>query len=470
MDENQKILEETLKSKINEGSFRELTDEFTTEPRGRYRCNQGVLIVPSKVKEIAAIVQTCNQFKAPIIPFGGGTGLVGGQIYQGNKTPVIISLQRLNKIRSLCGIQNVITAEAGCTLESIQQGAKNINREFPLSIASKGSCQIGGNLSTNAGGVHVIRYGNIRDLCLGIEAVLPDGQIYHGLSNLRKNNLGLDLKNLLIGSEGILGLITAATLRIFYPQRSTATALFSINTLDEMLAVFEMFQTNFGQNISAFELISKVSFEFLMETNLLHSHPFKKETQWYCLIELGTELEVDIEEKLVDVATKGIENNLIVDGIFAQSEGKRKELWKIRETIPEANNRIGRIITNDISLPINKISEFIEKTTFEINKLDHFRINCFGHLGDGNLHFTIASQNCPPDQYPEETKTLVRDIIKENVERLRGSVAAEHGTGRLHASYLENHSDKGFMHSIRSIKRALDPNNVMNPGVIIPVE
>jgi len=467
VDNENNQIETELRSQLRPEVFQDFTARYKSEPRGLFHCSNGLVLAPSLVDEVTLIVKLCNHYKVPIIPFGGGTGLVGGQIYQGDRKPVIVSFHKMTKIRQVCGIENIITAEAGCTLELLQTEAANNNRVFPLSIVSKGSCQIGGNLATNAGGIHVIRYGNMRDLCLGIEAVLPTGKVLNGLSTLRKNNLGLDLKSLLIGSEGILGLITAATLKLFHKNRSISIAMLGLNGLPEAIRLLELFQNHFGQWISAFELISQTSFDFLLADGFIDRHPFKKPTKWYVLVELGTESEINLDDKLINGVTLAQDQGIIVDGIFANSEKQRINLWRIRENIPEANRHKGSVVSNDISIPIASIPEFMTRTNRQLDQIGGLIINCFGHLGDGNLHYNVFAKEQQSTHYSESTKVKIRTIINDNVDSLSGSIAAEHGTGRLHSSYLHNHGDRAMVESIRTIKAGLDPNNIMNPGAII---
>ncbi len=443
--------------------------EFQSEPRNQFHGAGGVLLAPSLSDEIAFAVSLCNRYNVPVVPYGGGTGLVGGQVLPGVENPVIISLHRMNEIRQISTADNTITVEAGCTLERVHQEAERVNRVFPLSIASKGSCQIGGNLATNAGGIHVIRHGNMRDLCLGIEAVLPSGKVLNRLSSLRKDNFGLDIKNLLIGSEGILGIITAATLKLFPPDRSEETALLGTTDVKAAIRLLELFQGHFGQCISAYELLSKTSFEFLLKAGICTRSPLGFIPDWAILVEVGSELEFDLEDKLVEVMSKAHKQSLVTGGVVANSRRQRNDLWRLRESISEAGRHMGSIVHNDVALPIADIPEFIVKTEKELALLDSFTVNCFGHLGDGSLHYNVFCKGRPADQYSAETKSEVRSIVHGNVLACGGSIAAEHGTGRLKSSYLVEYGDPAFVESIRQIKKALDPSNVMNPGVIVDV-
>ena len=455
-----------LREKLNPGLFSEFSDRYKSEPRGQFKASEGILLVPDTTRDVAEIITHCNTLKIPVIPYGGGTGLVGGQIYNGPEIPVVISLHKLNRIRDVSVTDNLITVEAGCILQRIQEHVAQSNLLFPLSIASKGSCQIGGNLATNAGGVHVIRYGNTRDLCLGLEVVLPDGSIMNNLHRLYKDNLGLDLRNLMIGSEGILGIITAATMKIFPKPVEEATAYLSVPDLDSAIKLLQFFRENFGGLISAFELISETSFHFVKKTGLVSKLPFEKPPKWSVLVDLGSNFAIDLDERLLEVSSRALSKDLILDGVFANSEKQRQDFWNLRELIPEANRRIGSIATNDISVPISRVPKFVEMADAEIAKLGGLTANCFGHIGDGNIHYNVFGLSKESYDNPE-LKSKIREIIFSIVNSLGGSYSAEHGTGRLRIDELKRSKDKSYLSMIGKIKRIMDPNNIMNPGVLV---
>ena len=456
-----------LREKLNPSLFSEFSDRYKSEPRGQFKASEGILLAPETTRDVAEIVSHCNALKIPVIPYGGGTGLVGGQIYTGPEIPAVISLHKLNKIRDISVADNLVTVEAGCILQELQEHVAQSNLLFPLSIASKGSCQIGGNLATNAGGVHVIRYGNTRDLCLGLEVVLPDGSVMNNLNSLYKDNQGLDLKNLMIGSEGILGIITAATMKVFPKPVEEATAYLSVPDLDSAIMLLQFFRENFGGLISAFELISKASFQFVKKTGLVTRVPFETTPKWAVLVDLGSEFHIDLHERLVEVSGQALSKKLILDGVFANSEKQRLDFWNLRELIPEANRRIGSIAANNISVPISKISKFVEMADAEIAKLGGLTANCFGHIGDGNIHYNVFGLSGESHDNPE-LKSKIREIIFSIVNSLEGSSSAEHGTGRLRINELRRSRDKTYLSTIRKIKGTMDPNNIMNPGVLVP--
>jgi FAD/FMN-containing dehydrogenase len=437
------------------------------EPRGRYAGTAGLVAQPQTTQEVATLVRAAAEARVPVIPYGGGTGLVGGQLAPDGPLPLILSLDRMTTIRAVYPQENVLIAEAGVILADVQAAASEVGRLFPLSLAAEGSARIGGNLSTNAGGTGVLRYGNARDLCLGIEAVLPSGEIYHGLSRLRKDNTGYDLRNLMIGAEGTLGIITAASLKLFATPRSIGTALFQVASPAAALSLLAMARDHVGESVSAFELIHRQGFDFLAETMPQVRNPWDQTPEWCVLVELGLSGGVTPAEALEGLFEAALEAGLVADGLIAQNEAQRTDFWTIRETIPEANRRIGSVSSHDISLPLGALSDFIIEAGKRIRALGAFRINCFGHVGDGNLHYNV---------FPMPGKTRAdhladRDQIKRTlhdlVHEMDGSVSAEHGIGRLKVDDLERYGDPAKLAAMRAIKTALDPLGIMNPGAVL---
>lgn len=371
--------------------------KYLEEPRGRFAGQASALVRPRTVDEVAAVVRFSNTFKIGIVPYGGGTGLVGGQTSVSGPKPIVLSLERMNAIRDVDPSENILIAEAGAILADVQNAADEVNRFFPLSLASEGSCQIGGNLSTNAGGVNVLRYGNTRDLCIGIEAVLPDGSILEGLKRLRKDNTGYNLRNLIVGAEGTLGIITAATLRLMPKPIEVETAFIAVRDPQAALETLSLLSAQIGDVISAFELIHRQGLDFLKETGFRFPDPLAKNPEWMVLVECGAGKNSGLKENLERILADAYEAELITDAVLAQNETQRKAFWNIRETIPVANRQVGVISSHDISVPVSKVPEFIisaEKMVRSINP--SLRINCFGHLGDGNLHYNV---------YPRRGKT-----------------------------------------------------------------
>ncbi|HBU15516.1 MAG TPA: hydroxyacid dehydrogenase, partial [Gemmobacter sp.] len=400
-----------------------------------------------------------------IVPLGGGTGLVGGQVMPSGPQPLILSMERMRAIRAIYPRENVVLAEAGCTLAEVQAAAEGVNRLFPLHIASQGSAQIGGNLATNAGGENVLRYGNARDLCLGLEAVLPDGSIHHGLKRLRKDNTGYDLRHLLIGAEGSLGIITAASLKLFPRPVAEGAAILAVPGPEAALDLLALAQDRLAGMVSAFELIHRQGLDFLRETLPDVRQPFATPPEWMVLIDIGLPEGMDPQAALMALAETA--GDLVTDGVIAQSEAQRAEFWALREAIPAGNRKIGAVSSHDISLPLSAIPEFISTAGPALAAIGSFRVNCFGHLGDGNLHYNVfpmpGHARADHDHQREAIKTCVHDIV----HAMGGSVSAEHGIGRLKTGDLERYGDPAKLAAMRAIKAALDPLGVCNPGAVL---
>ena len=454
-----------LRAVLPEQVFRPLTPTYQEEPRGMFHGSGGLVLAPSSTNDVSLVIQECAAARIPVIPFGGGTGLVGGQVMPG-AAPVILSLERMSRIRDVHPSENVLVAEAGAILADVLAAAQAAVRLFPLSLATEGSCRIGGCLSTNAGGVNVLRYGSARDLCLGVEAVLPDGSIHHGLKRLRKDNTGFDLRALLCGAEGTLGVITAASLRLYPRPARQGTALLTVRDPAAALDLLALAQERMGQGISAFELIKGTGLDFLKASGLGGAQPFASRPDWSVLIEIGLGLTQDPEAELAAVFTEAERIGLSHDGVIAQSSGQRDALWKLREEIPLANKTIGAISSHDISLPLSAIADFLTEADAALARVGSFRINAFGHLGDGNLHYNVF----PPDGQVAtdfvKMRQMVRDVVYGLVQQFDGSFSAEHGIGRLKPGELQRYGDPARLEAMRKIKDALDPLGIMNPGVI----
>src|SRR6056297_1766459 len=457
---------DSLRAPLPDAAFREAEPRYFEEPRGRWQ-GQGVVVAPNDAEGVAHVVRACAGARVPVVPYGGGTGLVGGQIAPGGPVPVILSLERMRAVRGLWPDENVMVVEAGAILQDIHAAAEAAGRLFPLSIAAKGSARLGGLLGTNAGGVNVLRYGNARDLCLGLEAVLPDGTIWHGLKRLRKDNTGYDLRNLLIGSEGTLGVITAAALRLVPRPAGEGTALMSVAGPRAALDLLAMARDHMGEGVSAFELMHRQGLDFLAKTVPDIRQPFAALPERCVLIDVGLARGLDPAGALESLFAEAFEAGLVSDGMIAQSQAQRHAFWELREQIPEANRRIGSVSSHDISLPLSAIPEFIEQGAGVIARIGDFRINCFGHLGDGNLHYNVfpVPGRTRADHVTErdEIKRAVHDLV----HGMGGSVSAEHGIGRLKVEDLERYGDPVKLSAMRSIKAALDPSGIMNPGAVL---
>ncbi len=458
-----------LSAALPASAFPELTEQYLVEPRGRYHGSGGLLVAPETTEQVAAVIKACREAQVGVVPYGGGTGLVGGQIIEDDSAaPVILSLERMDKIRAINPEENVIVAEAGVILQTVQEAADGVNRLFPLTLASQGSARIGGNLSTNAGGVNVLRYGNARDLCLGLEAVMPDGSVWNGLSALRKNNTGYDLRHLLIGAEGTLGIITAASLKLFPKPAQMGTALFAVPDPSAALDLLSLAGDIIGTEVSAFELMHKTGLDFLAEVGPEVRPPFARTPDWMVLVDVGSSAARDPQAALERLFEAASERDLVSDGVIAQSLQQRNNLWAIRESIPEANRRIGSVSSHDISVPIKSIPDFIKAGRQALSALSDFRINCFGHVGDGNLHYNVFPVPGKSREDYETERPRVKEIVHDLVHQFSGSISAEHGIGRLKTGDLEKYGDPAKLAAMRAIKSALDPVGIMNPGAVIP--
>ena len=455
-----------LEALLPEGTLREASPRYLEEPRAKWQGVAAAVAAPKTVEDVSTILRFATAHRIALIPYGGGTGLVGGQVTSSG-TPLLLSLERMNTVREVHPSENVIVVEAGCTLQAVQDAAEQANRLFPLSIGSKGTAQIGGNLATNAGGINVLRYGNTRDLALGLEAVMPDGSVWHGLTRLRKDNTGYDLRNLLIGSEGTLGVITAAALKLFPRPAQTGTALFAVRSLEAALKLLTRLRDIAGESISAFELLHRQGLEFVAETMPDQRLPWPGPPEWMVLTELGLARGPTPQALFEELFEIALEEGLADDGIIAQSEGQSAELWGLREAIPIANKNIGGISSHDISLPLSAVADFIPRATDALAAHGDYRINCFGHLGDGNLHFNVYPPKGAQRSAYKEAASAIQDIVHDITVEMGGSFSAEHGLGRLKAADLERYGDPTKLAAMHSIKSALDPQGIMNPGAVL---
>lgn len=450
--------------------FAHAEQSYLEEPRGRFQGAQGFVARPRSTQEVSALVKACGEAGVGIVPYGGGTGLVGGQIAPDGvaQTPLILSMERMTEIRAVYPQENVLIADAGAILATIQAAATEADRLFPLSLASEGSARIGGLLATNAGGVNVLRYGNTRDLCLGLEAVLPDGSVWNGLKRLRKDNTGYDLRNLLIGSEGTLGIITGASLKLYPAPVGTGTAVFVIRDAEAALELLSLAQSQLGESISAFELMHRTGFDFLSQTMPDIRLPFgDQRPEWMVLMDIGLPKGLDPQEALETLFVAAESQGIAPDAVIAQSAAQRDEFWSVREHIPEANRRIGAVSSHDVSVPLGELPTFIARVQQTIAQVGAFRINCFGHVGDGNLHFNVfPPEGRSRDLYLEETKTIKR-LVHDIAADLGGSFSAEHGVGRAKMADLARYGDPAKLAAMRAIKAALDPQGIMNPGALL---
>lgn len=456
-----------LRAALPPACFPDLTPRFLEEPRGRYAGQGGLLVAPDTTDGVARVLHSAHAHRVPVIPFGGGTGLVGGQIAPDLPAPIILSLHRMARIRAVHADENVILAEAGAILADVRAAAEQADRLFPLTLASEGSARIGGLLATNAGGLNVLRYGNARALCLGVEAVLADGSVWNGLTRLRKDNAGYDMRDLLIGSEGTLGVITAAALTLSPRPRNVGVAFFTVPDPRAALSLLALMRDHAGETLTAFELIGRMGFDFLAETLPELRPPFDPVPDWCVLMELGGGAAFDPQATLAAAFDDALSRGLTRDGVIAQSGAQADAFWTLRESIPEANRRIGSISSHDISLPLSAIPDFIAAAPDHLARLGEYRINCFGHLGDGNLHYNVFPQPGRSRADHENERPAIKQAVHDLVAQMGGSVAAEHGVGRLKVDDLERYADPVLLAMMRSVKTALDPVGILNPGVML---
>lgn len=456
-----------LTQALGPSAIRPSSPHYLEEPRGQWKGQAGAVVAPDSTEGVAKVIRIANETRTPIVPYSGGTGLVGGQITE-TGAPIILSMERMASVRAVHADENVIEVDAGCTLATVQDAASNIGRLFPLSYGSEGTARIGGALSVNSGGLNVLRYGMARDLCLGIEAVLPDGSIFQGMKRLRKDNTGYDLRHLLIGAEGTLGVITGASLRLLPRPTDVGTAMMAVPGPDAALALYHRVQDRVGDAVSAFEILSGVGLDFLAETGLPHKPVFEDRPEWSVLMELGLFAGGDAARMLEEIFSDAFDAGLVTDGVIASSGQQRDDLWAIRESIPLANRAIGAIASHDVSLPLSEVAGFLADAPSALAKVAHTRINAFGHLGDGNIHFNLFPPVGQTKGDFDNLRAALSEIVHDMVAARGGSFSAEHGIGRLKVAALQRYGDPARLVAMRAIKDALDPMGLMNPGAVLP--
>jgi D-lactate dehydrogenase (cytochrome) len=444
---------------------------FLSEWRGLYRGVADLVVMPSSTEEVSAVLRLCFRHGIGVVPQGGNTGLVGGSVARATaeEPQVILSARRLSAIRDLDPDNYTITAEAGCVLASLQAAAAEADRFFPLSLASEGSCQLGGNLSTNAGGTNVLRYGTARELVLGLEVVLPDGRVFDGLRALRKDNTGYDLKQLFIGAEGTLGFITAATCKLYPRPRGLATALVAVPNPEAAIALHSRARLGLGDELIAFELMSRRALAFVLDYRPAVREPLAQPADWYLLMEIATARDqAAAEEDLDEFLAECLDAGLVQDGVVARSGAQRTELWALRHDISDSQKVGGASIKNDISVPVSRVGDFLREAESMVSTLvPGIRVVAFGHVGDGNIHFNLSQ---PPGMPAEEFLTRWEQLSREVnsvAARLGGSFSAEHGIGLLKVPELKRLRGGVELDLMRTIKQALDPAGIMNPGKIL---
>jgi FAD/FMN-containing dehydrogenase len=438
------------------------------EPRGLYRGKALALVRPAATEEVARIVALCHRLSVPLTPQGGNTGLVGGQTPDSSGKEIILSLQRMNRLREVDAEANVMVAEAGVTLANVQAAALAADRLFPLSLASEGSCTIGGNISTNAGGVAVIAYGNARDLVLGLEVVLADGRVVNGLSKLRKDNTGYDLKNLFIGAEGTLGIITAAALKLFPNPRSMATAFVGLADPAKALQLLSIARQFVGGGVTSFELVPRIGLDFVLAHARGARDPLNARHAWYVLIEISSQMMVGVEESTALLLEEALEKGVIDDAAVAASQEQRAAFWLLRESLSEVQGKEGGSIKHDVSVPVGATPEFLREARAAVEAfMPGARVVSFGHLGDGNIHFNV-SQPVGADKAAFLARwEAMNEVVHAIVARFHGSISAEHGIGQLKRELLGQTKDPVALDVMRALKATLDPRGILNPGKVL---
>ena len=444
-------------------------DPLVRDQRGLFVGRTALLVKPASTAEVSEVVNICADAGIAIVPQGGNTGLVGGSVPFEHGREILLSMSRMNRVLAVDPANYTMTVEAGCVLADIQAAAENVDRLFPLSLGAEGSCQIGGNISTNAGGVAVLHYGNMRELVLGIEAVLPDGQVWNGLRALRKDNTGYDLKQLFIGAEGTLGVITAAVLKLFPLPRDVQTAFVAIRDLDAAIDLLAAAREASGDAVTSMELIPRLGLDISMRHVAGVTDPLNTPYDNYLLVEFsGARPDGGMAENMTAFLEEGFERGLVLDAAVAQSEAQRNDLWRIREAIVEAQKLEGGSIKHDIAVPVDKTPEFIRRAIAAVTAaMPDIRPIAFGHIGDGNIHFNLTQPvGMDRAEFLSHWKRINR-IVHDIVADMQGSISAEHGLGRLKREEITHYKSAVEIDLMRRVKAALDPKSIMNPGKVV---
>ena len=445
------------------------TEPFLTDHRQLYRGSCLAVVQPRDAQEVARLLAFCNGHRLGVVPQGGNTGYCGGATPDESGTQIVLSLARMNRIRRVDPLNYSLTAEAGCILADVQRAAQDAERFFPLSLGSEGSCQVGGNLSTNAGGVHVLRYGMMRDLVLGLEVALADGRLLSSLTSLRKDNTGYDVKSLFLGAEGTLGIITAASLKLFARIRASATAFAAVPDPRAAVQLLARLREASGERVSSFELVPRLAVELTTRHIPGVRDPLDAPHSWYVLCEITSARAADaLDAMLTECLGSALEDGLVADAALARSERERRAFWKLRETIPEAQRLDGASLKHDISVPVAAIADFIESAAGWVrDNVPDGRLVAYGHVGDGNLHFNLnQAPGCDRATFlarAEPVKRAIHDLVRD----FGGSFSAEHGVGRLKVGELERYAQPVELGLMRALKRTLDPNGILNPGKVL---
>jgi len=456
------------------GSDGLLADASLIEPlladyRGLYRGRALAVVQPDSTAAVSRLLAWCNEQRIGVVPQGGNTGYCGGATPDASGTQLLVSLRRLNRLRSVDAANFSLVAEAGCTLASVQAAAATVDRLFPLSLGSEGSCQIGGNLATNAGGTAVLRYGMMRELTLGIEAVLADGSVVSSLSPLRKDNTGYNLSQLLVGSEGTLGIITAACLKLFPASRHIATAWVAVPSPAAAVTLLEHLRSASADRLSTLELLPGIAVELVLQHVEAARDPGLAPSPWYLLVELSSSgTGGGLDATLQAALASAVESGLATDAAIAHNESQRENFWRLRESVPEAQRRAGHSLKHDISVPVASLPEFIvQGSALAAQLAPEGYLVAYGHLGDGNLHFNINQRAGSDSATFRGREAPLRRAVHDLVAGLGGSFSAEHGIGQLKVAELERYAQPAELAAMRQIKQALDPHGILNPGKLL---
>ena len=453
---------------LAEGDLSAYEMDWRKRIQGKALC----VVRPGSTEQVAAVVKACAAAGVSIVPQGGNTGLVVGSIPDDSGRQVLLSLQRMNAVRAVDGENLTITVESGCVLQNLQQAAEQAGYLFPLSLGSEGSCTIGGNLSTNAGGTQEVRYGNTRELCLGLEVVTAQGDIMQGLTGLRKDNTGYDLRDLFIGSEGTLGIITAATMKLFPLPAASLTAWAAVPSMRDAVTLLGLAHQHLGAGLTGFEVMGQFALSLVDKHYPQLRVPLFKETPWCVLLEnADSESEEHARTRFEALMETAFEQGCVTDAVVAESLTQARNLWHIRESITLAQAEEGLNIKHDISLPVSAIPAFVEATDAELmREIPGVRLVDFGHLGDGNLHYNVqAPEGGDTRVFLETQEERVNHIVYQNVRRFHGSISAEHGVGSMKVDSLPSYKDPTALALMATLKRALDPHNTLNPGRVVRV-
>jgi len=448
----------------------EAVEPYLSDFRGLFRGATPLVALPRSTAEVAAVLSICNEAGVGVVPHGGNTSYCGGATPDATGRQIVLALRRMNRVRETDSANFSITVEAGCVLADVQQAAAQAGRYFPLSLGSEGSCQIGGNLSTNAGGLAALRYGVARELVLGLEVVLPDGRVLDGLKSLRKDNTGYDLRHLFLGAEGTLGVITAASLKLFPVPRTVATAFVAVASVAAAVELLGRLREATGDAVTSFELLPRLGVELAARHVPGCRDPLDAPHEWYVLCEIASAREdPGLRTLLEDALGAAMGDGTVRDAVLAESVAQREALWRVRESVPEAQRREGASLKHDVSVPVAELPDFVTQATAAVLAIvPDGRMLVYGHVGDGNLHFNVTQPAGASSQEFLSRRGAIAEAVYAQVREFRGSISAEHGIGQLKRRELARYKGAVDLELMRALKHAIDPRGIMNPGKVLP--